>query len=1380
MKFPSLSDGSPVALGKRKRQSTSPGLASSVPDNHAWQNTDLSRLANLDPDVGKRPRLSGPDFSQDVTSGQRSTALLSDLPPEIWQHIFCHVDPVALGRLMRVNRLFRSLLDPAVPLPEPSGVDKAIGLRLRKQDLVWAISRKTFLSGFPRPLEGMTELAMWRLVRGTTCYFCNASSLRPPPSASHSPWNAGPGKDSVRTIWPFRVRACTSCLKPRLIKDTTLLMSSSAASTLRSGLPFAIFTSDWDYVLGTSLQNADPPSNLQLIKYFFLHQVDELQNQLQYVQTLGSAASEEWFKGLEDRGSHLNSDAARFEQCELQGTFTRLPQSKTRINLPSRTGFDAAQDQLSETVPTQKQIPVASSGHTDTRPLVTATTPDRMDVTSLESVMNPSLQPHPTIPQHPNSAADLSSLPVPRNRHGRSLQEAEQAKAERRTEIERRCQAMIPPILQSTLPFMDAFQAAIKIARPLTEDDWKILEPRLLSQRIAAQHKEAMQVTPSGSADAQLRQQQLEEEQRVAQENETNMWSELNVSSRDKITRYAQKFIQQTWSGGKGVTKATSSTFAAEVLCHVRQRFDDEIAEEDKMLAMKGTAFPHTPESLANRRLTLEDMKWTFEEFVKPHTDKYGKDVFLCRDCDDSQKLFPFEGIIQHYAAKHTNNFSRGKAVVYWKADWPSEPPFDPSPNIPWVQNPSDSLMHPRANMIPTTRARTAPKSSAPRSISSQETISNELVWMIQDVWHLTEGVWNLPHSLRLYVVIQITGKRFSQRFNEDLGFHSFFHCVQSRPELYLIHTLSGLHCKLCVPQPDLPMSQIPPSQNFGLSLTDLLMHFQKTHIDMDASSSGNGYGLVSPPWTMSSASGRLDWKRDMVLLPHGNEIQDILRSPSTDPMKLQLISEALSSPAYASTIVAGPRSVLSSSEKRTLPPRHANYEEHPRAVPSRAPLAFLPHEPTGAPSALSAPSLHPSEDEYDPHRPATQPRLYKRRPPSGSGRVYQIAGHGAVETSSLIEKIGTSPRGWLSTHDNPYYRDEKGPTSNDGFVTDFRRWRTPPAAHGRPRSRPFDGESQLMHGSTERAAASVPRGSPRVSGAGAGISTAAVEFLNNFDKMPVRGSEELVRSINGPTVRYLEGDDRRPEARIMGAAHETNSVAQEGNIAHEGYVYARSLTPSLPIRPREVYRRLPSNHGRLEGPLQPGMSHEDSAFDRQGTALTGSYGSDLPERIHRIERQERRIYPIAGRYFELVEEETHPEGERQEMRESRFAAVDTNPRAWYDDQGQAIASGRELAVGPEYGSRSSGHERYEPNQDHVRYVTQNGRPVVGGIYHGDAVYSPAHQEPRITFPEYEEIQYLRSSSFETSQPVRVHNGNYAGHEETFMVNEQRHPASQG
>ena len=293
-----------------------------------------------------------------------------------------------------------------------------------------------------------------------------------------------------------------------------------------------------------------------------------------------------------------------------------------------------------------------------------------------------------------------TSMQPPRQKVERSLKEAKEARTRRRKEIERRCLALEPPIMPSTLTYMDAFHAATLISLPLDEKAWDILRPRLLSQRADAEHQE-LSAGLSGPLTQQVKRQHYEEEHRVAQENTDQMWLELKIPRREKLQKYAEDFIQRTWSAGRAVTVATASKFAAEVLCHVRQRFDEEIIQEDQMLALKGTAFPQDPESLACRILKLEDMKWVFEEFVKPHTDGFGKEIFLCHMCPDTnQKLFSFEAIIQHFAAKHTNTLSHGSSTVYWKADWPTAPPFDPQPNIPWVlgglTNTSRTSGHPR------------------------------------------------------------------------------------------------------------------------------------------------------------------------------------------------------------------------------------------------------------------------------------------------------------------------------------------------------------------------------------------------------------------------------------------------------------------------------------------------------------------------------------------------------------------------------------------------------------------------------------------------------------------------------------------------------------
>jgi len=79
------------------------------------------------------------------------------------------------------------------------------------------------------------------------------------------------------------------------------------------------------------------------------------------------------------------------------------------------------------------------------------------------------------------------------------------------------------------------------------------------------------------------------------------------------------------------------------------------------------------------RKLTLENMKWVFDTKIKPYTENYRKELFLCNDCE-ALKFYGFEGVIQHYAAKHTSALSLGSIVVHWKSEWPVYPPFNPEP----------------------------------------------------------------------------------------------------------------------------------------------------------------------------------------------------------------------------------------------------------------------------------------------------------------------------------------------------------------------------------------------------------------------------------------------------------------------------------------------------------------------------------------------------------------------------------------------------------------------------------------------------------------------------------------------------------------------------
>jgi hypothetical protein len=170
----------------------------------------------------KRTRLQDLSPASDLTIAQpagrtKVPSSLSKLPPELLQHIFTFVPPLFLGRLLRVDRLINTLLDPSRVLPQ-AHPDPQGSLSLQDQDHVWSAARKRFNPGIPRPSLSLSELGLWRLLLGSSCQFCAKKVTADPPSPPSSPWSSGPGPDSVRIIWPFTVRSCGSCLSTRLVK----------------------------------------------------------------------------------------------------------------------------------------------------------------------------------------------------------------------------------------------------------------------------------------------------------------------------------------------------------------------------------------------------------------------------------------------------------------------------------------------------------------------------------------------------------------------------------------------------------------------------------------------------------------------------------------------------------------------------------------------------------------------------------------------------------------------------------------------------------------------------------------------------------------------------------------------------------------------------------------------------------------------------------------------------------------------------------------------------------------------------------------------------------------------------------------------------------
>lgn len=98
----------------------------------------------------------------------------------------------------------------------------------------------------------------------------------------------------------------------------------SSASALLPGLPFIFLTQD-QHIIPTSViqQAATIPPGIHPRKCYYTTQVDVIKQELEEAKSLGAAAAEEWFKGLEAQGKARISDAERCERWET----TRVPQA---------------------------------------------------------------------------------------------------------------------------------------------------------------------------------------------------------------------------------------------------------------------------------------------------------------------------------------------------------------------------------------------------------------------------------------------------------------------------------------------------------------------------------------------------------------------------------------------------------------------------------------------------------------------------------------------------------------------------------------------------------------------------------------------------------------------------------------------------------------------------------------------------------------------------------------------------------------------------------------------------------------------------------------------------------------------------------------------
>ncbi|KAI0405027.1 hypothetical protein F4802DRAFT_607186 [Xylaria palmicola] len=612
------------------------------------------------------------------------------LPAEVWQHVFTFLPPRILGRLLSVSRSFNALL---VPSSAHSCDDRTIHshspLPVLKPELIWQLSRRRFWPTMPTPLRGLTELQMWQLACQGKCEFHNATDRLI--SSHHEPSTIDTTHSNPRPIWPFALRSCLSCLVEKTTKEVDLLLSPSMLSCLMPALPFVFISDDARVILPATLQTGPTAMNLSMTKVFLSSHIAAIQEELNSVRAMGEATAEEWVKGLEGRGKECRTDSLRWEKFEISGGLGRMRRCLS---------FDSTQVHAEdhEAMNVSRLLTVAPSE-------TSGVSSELQENYASETIL---VAPTTSVARSRGSSRaeshteqkDYSQASPPSSK---TLKTKNMKKA-RRAEIEGWAAQLEPPIPAHVLALLPAFQAAIQVTLPLDDTFWELLKPRLIAQlgHVDQEQQQKREVSCNSRDVSPLNSQDLTVKNKqqflpnlwgaalwfFSYKHFTNTyWPDAQAPLRTRISALADQIICDGWANGRKLNKATSPQFAADVLLYVRTHFYTEIKESDRAaLAAGQRPIPEATNGPYSRKLTLENMKWLFEVKIKPFTESYGKELFYCGACEFATKLYGFEGVIQHFAAKHTRALSLGNMVVHWRAEWPKVPPFHPEPRK--IKNP--------------------------------------------------------------------------------------------------------------------------------------------------------------------------------------------------------------------------------------------------------------------------------------------------------------------------------------------------------------------------------------------------------------------------------------------------------------------------------------------------------------------------------------------------------------------------------------------------------------------------------------------------------------------------------------------------------------------
>ncbi|OAA59633.1 f-box domain containing protein [Niveomyces insectorum RCEF 264] len=146
---------------------------------------------------------------------------------------------------------------------------------------------------------------------------------------------------------------------------------------------------------------------------------------------------------------------------------------------------------------------------------------------------------------------------------------------------------------------------------------------------------------------------------------------------------------------------------------------------------------------------------------------------------------------------------------------------------------------------------------------------------LLREFWNQTENMKNLPSAVRFFTVIHHLGKSVKSSFREPLSLTLLIDAL-SKKKMQHIRNADRLSCKACCTGSGYTTQREMGNKSFSFS--HLLNHFQNMHMKRN-------------PGTPLHRRVTLDWKTDMLLLPHPS---DMLKMVGQRKRKLPRLYEAV------------------------------------------------------------------------------------------------------------------------------------------------------------------------------------------------------------------------------------------------------------------------------------------------------------------------------------------------------------------------------------------------------------------------------------------------------------------------------------------------------